>query len=143
MNNLSDNKTDYKIVILDDHKHLVSTIKMGLKYKGHNNVIGYDQSYKFIQDIDDDNNKLMIENINLIILDMNMPVVSGNDIIKFIYNNPNKYPKLIILSGYDKENIIEFIKKHITDDGINNFIDKIDIIQKPITIDKIIEIINN
>lgn len=91
-----------KILLLEDDKLFAGTVKDLLEEEGfevkmfHNGVDAENCSYE--------------ENFDLFILDINLPDISGFDVIKTIRENGNEKPILFLTSTRDKETLLKSYK---------------------------------
>ena len=77
-------------------------------------------------------NLLETEQFDIILMDINMPIINGFETTKLIRNNDIKIP-IIALTAFDKQDILE----QALSSGMN------DIIIKPFEQSKLVQVINN
>jgi len=112
-----------KILIVDDDKQTTSMLSKFFNYKGHQIVVSNDpmKGLRYIQK----------EKYDVILLDINMPVISGINIIQILAAGGNlKNKNIFIFSGVDCHE--SQIKDLLRRDGINGFL------KKPIELDELL-----
>jgi two-component system, NtrC family, nitrogen regulation response regulator NtrX len=112
------------VLIIDDEKEICESIKMILEYEGYN----VDYAVK----VTDGLNKLNSIHFSALLLDIQMPEMSGFEVLKRIKDNNNKVSVIIISAHGSVENAIKATK-----------LGAFDFIEKPIDRDKLLISIRN
>jgi len=112
-----------KILIVDDNKETTSMLSKFFNYKGHQIAVSNDPMEGL--------EKIKKEEFDVILLDINMPVISGINIIQILAaSGILKDKNIFIFSGvalHDSQ-----LKDLLRRDGINGFL------KKPIELDKLL-----
>jgi len=107
--------TDNTIVLVDDDKADQEIIRQALKQsKIESELVILDSGEKFLEFIENKNSP------NLILLDLNMPKISGREVLLKLTDQQIKDRIIIILTTSDNENDIKFCY----DVGVKSFITK-------------------
>jgi DNA-binding NtrC family response regulator len=115
---------DNPILMVDDEKHALKSYEIAFLSVGINNVICCDDSREALKIIEKG------ENIELIILDLMMPHISGEDLLKKLSSEHPEIP-VIIVTGLNRiDNAVECMKN-----GASDFIPKP--VKPEILIDKV------
>ncbi len=85
-----------KILIIDDERTIRKALSHALQRQGHE-IIEMENPLKAIE-------LMNIENINLIVLDLNMPFISGNEFIKILKEKGQNIPTVVLSSQPDSIN---------------------------------------
>jgi len=112
-----------KILIVDDNKETTSMLSKFFNYKGNSTVVTNDpmEGLRHIKK----------ESYDVILLDINMPVISGINIVQILEAGGNlKNKNIFIFSGVDCHE--SQIKDLLRRDGINGFL------KKPIELDELL-----
>lgn len=112
MNNLYDVLYNSKIMIIDDNELNVKLMTKILNSNGYENLVTLTDSRKAMDII-------LEEKPLLILLDLQMPFVSGIEILKELQKVNYKYPVIVITAQNDNEYRIESLKL-----GANDFVTK-------------------
>ncbi len=95
------------------------------------------ETIDYFQKADLEGNYEICSQIDLIILDLNLPKLSGIDVLKFIKKNSKYYsiPVIILSASFDQETIDEAFKTGangyiIKPDSYNAFVEKIKILKE-------------
>jgi CheY-like chemotaxis protein len=112
-----------KILLVDDNKETTSMLSKFFNYKGHQIVVSNDpmEGLGYIKK----------EKYDVILLDINMPVISGINIIQILAAGGNlKNKNIFIFSGVDihESQIRDLLRR----DGVNGFL------KKPIELDELL-----
>lgn len=108
---------ELKILIIDDEQIITSSLEIILSMEGFQEIDTCNDSREVI-------NMLNTKRYNLVIMDLNMPYISGYELFETISNQFEKLP-IIILSadyisevvGWIKNNAYDFIEKPV--EGVN------------------------
>lgn len=108
---------ELKILIIDDEQIITSSLEIILSMEGFQEIETCNDSREVI-------NMLNTKRYNLVIMDLNMPYISGYELFETISNQFEKLP-IIILSadyiseavGWIKNNAYDFIEKPV--EGVN------------------------
>lgn len=120
-----------KILIIEDDIQLNTTITNFLKYKGHETTS--------VEDGEDALEYIDKNFYNLFIIDINIPKISGLEILKYIRQRDLKTPVIIITASLELENLKVAYK-----DGCDEYIKKPFYLEElEIKIDKICQSYNN
>ena len=120
-----------KILIIEDDIQLNTTITNFLKYKGHETTS--------VEDGEDALEYINKNFYNLFIIDINIPKISGLEILKYIRQRDLKTPVIIITASLELENLKVAYK-----DGCDEYIKKPFYLEElEIKIDKICQSYNN
>jgi two-component system response regulator HydG len=101
-----------RILIIDDEKTVSTALSFGLKKNGHK-IVEVQNPFDVIKQLNE-------SNFDLLILDYNLALLSGADVIKLIQNNNIQIP-IVIISSQD---VKEIINSELIIDTQNNFISK-------------------
>lgn len=122
-----------RILVLDDEKTVSSAIRLSLQKKGHTVI----ESYNPMDAI----NKMEEEKFEFLVLDYNLYLLSGSDVLKLFRINNKSTPAVIITCNeinsisdneYLKENSLKIISK---DKPISEIVNNIELaINKTLTI---------
>ena len=117
-----------KILIVDDNKETTSMLSKFFNYKGHQIVVSNDPMEGL--------EKIKKEKFDVILLDINMPVISGINIIQILAaSGILKDMNIFIFSGVNLHD--SQLKDLLRRDGINGFL------KKPIELDKLLTTITS
>jgi signal transduction histidine kinase len=105
-----------KILIADDEAQTCFCISVALKMKGYTTVIA-DNGEKALQIIEESTKSS--EPIDLLVCDIQMPKISGEDLIDRLNELKIKIPTLVITGYGEKELVVRLLRK-----GCRDFIDK-------------------
>jgi len=112
-----------KILIVDDNKETTSVLSKFFNYKGNSTVVTNDPMEGL--------RRIKKEPYDVILLDINMPVISGINIVQILESGGNlKNKNIFIFSGVDCHE--SQIKDLLRRDGINGFL------KKPIELDELL-----
>ncbi len=112
-----------KILLVDDNKETTSMLSKFFNYKGHQIIVSNDPMEGLTH--------IKKEKYDVILLDINMPVISGINIIQILAAGGNlKNKNIFIFSGVDihESQIRDLLRK----DGVNGFL------KKPIELDELL-----
>lgn len=104
-----------KVLIVDDFPTMRRIVRNLLKQIGITNVIEADNGQNALSVLETHND------IDLIISDWNMPVMTGIDFLKAVRSNPKTkhIPFIMVTAEAKKENILEAVKA-----GVSNYVVK-------------------
>jgi signal transduction histidine kinase len=108
--------TNKKILIADDENQTCFCISVALKMKGYSTVIA-DNGEKALQIIEESTQSS--EPIDLLVCDIQMPKISGEDLIDRLNELKIKIPTLVITGYGEKDLVVRLMRK-----GCRDFIDK-------------------
>ena len=99
--------------IADDHQILIDGVKAVLNLEPDIEVVGYSLNGQEVVDWYADNNS------DVLVLDINMPILDGIQVLKSLKKIPNK-PEIIVLSSYDDVKLV----KEVLQMGAKGFVPK-------------------
>lgn len=99
--------------IADDHQILIDGVKAVLNLEADIEVVGYSLNGQEVVDWYAENNA------DVLVLDINMPILDGIQVLKKLKKNPNK-PEIIVLSSYDDVKLV----KEVLQMGAKGFVPK-------------------
>ena len=97
-----------KVLIVDDSKTMRTIIKNALKKGNHENVAEAENGKEAVSTV-------MSDEINLILMDWNMPEMSGLDAVKAIRASGNQTPIVMVTTEAEKHRIMEAVQAGIND----------------------------
>lgn len=120
-----------KILIVEDDVDECELLEETFKENGCDEVASFNNAFSFISYLKEEKTELP----KVVILDYNMPQISGFQLLAFLKHN-EKFSKIsvIIYSGYDddefkircfKAGAVDFVKKLNTEEKLNEFILKV------------------
>jgi DNA-binding response OmpR family regulator len=112
------------ILIIDDERAIRKALSFALQKQGHE-IIEMENPLKAIE-------LLNVDDINLIIIDLNMPFISGTEFIRIIKEKGQNIPTIILSSQH------ESINKTLLSQ-----IDPIKIISKDLSLQQILKYLKN
>lgn len=100
---------DANILIVDDTMIMRESLRRVLATLGYENVIQAENGREAVKQVEDENN-----NIDLIFLDIVMPIMDGRAALKRIRETNKTVPVVMLTSVADKDSIIECSKLGMT-----------------------------
>jgi len=91
------------ILIVDDEKLLVESYKLSLYDIGINNVIIITDSRKVLSILEN-------QKINLLLLDLSMPHISGKELLKIVNHDYPEIPIIVITGNQEIDTAVECMK---------------------------------
>jgi signal transduction histidine kinase len=110
------NMANKKILIADDEDQTCFCISVALKMKGYSTVIAHN-GQKALQIIEE--SSISPEPIDLLVCDIQMPEINGEDLIDRLNELKIKIPTLVITGYGEKDLVVRLMRK-----GCRDFIDK-------------------
>lgn len=104
-----------QVLIVDDSQIMRKIISTALKKLGVNDTIEASNGKEALDMVAKDNT------IGLVLMDWNMPVMTGIDAVKKIRADGNKVPVVMVTTEAEKERVIEAIKSGANDYLIKPF----------------------
>jgi DNA-binding NtrC family response regulator len=99
----SDLIPDYPVLIVDDEKSIIDSFSTVLKSHGINNIIGCQDSREVME-------LVRSTDLEVILLDLTMPYVSGNELLSEIHDNYPHIPVIIVTGTNEVKAAVDCMK---------------------------------
>ena len=120
---------DKSILIVDDEINNLNSVEMALNIEKINNIVTCNDS-RLVEQI------ITKQQFSMVLLDLSMPFVSGEQILQFIHNRYSNVPVIIITGNQDIAYTVRSMKNEVWD----YLIKPVDLIQLVSTVKRILEL---